>query len=207
VSLTNSQKESIAANQASLPALEKTAGQFNSFNIDQLTSMLNQVIPGFSDTSKKMSGDITSMLSGKLPGDVTANIENSSAANALMGGYSGSPFQGESLMKDMGVTSLSVMQQGMSTEESWTGLMDKIFSPGISDVTSMFITPQQMFQDTLANQEHQWNRDWLNNQVTWSGSLGKLAGDEINQDSQELDSLAMSVAGKFLGGMAGGAAG
>ena len=52
VTLGASQSAAISANTAALPGAENLATQTNAFNQQQITSMLNSVIPGFSQIGR-----------------------------------------------------------------------------------------------------------------------------------------------------------
>ena len=165
VDLGQSQKKSIAANQAALPAAETLTATANAFSQSQISQMLNQQIPGFSQDQAQIGSNISSELQGKLPGDVVQAVQSSAAAQSLAGGYGSSGMFGNLLAKDLGLTSLQLMGQGQSAAESWSSTVDKLFQPGQIDVSSMFITPQQQFQSDTTNAENQWNQQWLSNQV------------------------------------------
>jgi hypothetical protein len=205
INLNQMQTSAIGANQASLPALENLATGVNTFNQQQLTELFNNIMPGFSNMSSKVMENISNELSGKLPSDVAGNIQSSAAAQALTGGFGGSGLAGNMTAKDLGISSLQLMGQGQSSLESWTSMIDKMFMPGQFNISSMFVNPQQEFEDTMANQTKQWDTDWLKNQIAWSGSFGKLMGDEINTDSAQFNSMASSLVGKVGGSMLGGA--
>jgi hypothetical protein len=159
--LTGSQSQAIASNQAALPAAEALASGVTSFNTQQLTSLLNQQMPGFSANSNQIQQNISSELQGKLPTDVLQNIQSSDAAQALTGGFGGSGLSGNMTAKDLGLTSLQLMSQGQSAEQSWSSQIDSMFAPGMGNVSSMFISPEQQFS---ANQDT-WNAQWLANQT------------------------------------------
>ena len=207
INLDQQQTNAIAANQASLPSLEGMASNINLFNQGQLTQLFNNVMPGWSNMSQTATGNIASELQGKVPTDVSNAIQSSDAAQALTGGFGGSGLSGNKTARDLGLTSLNLIQQGQSSLQSWTSMIDQMFTPGQFNVSSMFVTPQQEFQDTFANQESKWNVDWLKNQVNWSGSFGELLGNEINTTSQQFNGLMSSIVSKYAGSMAGGMGG
>ena len=209
LSLSGSQTGAIGANAASLPGIESLATGVDTFNENQLMQLLNSIMPGWSGAAGQAGQNITSELEGKVPADVQNMLQSSEAAKALAGGmgFGAGTLGGSDVAKSLGLTSLGLMNQGMSSLESWTGMIDRMFAPGQFNVSSMFISPQQEFEDTMANQEKQWDVNWLKSQTDWSGSAGKLLGDEINQSSQQFNSLISSIVSKYAGSMMGGMGG
>ena len=165
ISLDQQQKQSVAANQSALPGLESLAGGVDVFNQQQLTSLMNTILPGWSDSATKASKNISSELSGEIPTDVSQALQSSDAAKSLTGGFGGSGLAGNLTARDLGITSLDLMGKGLSSMESWSSMIDQMFAPGEFNVSSMFISPQQEFQDTFENQEMAWGQQWLSSQV------------------------------------------
>lgn len=165
VSLAGEQQASIAANQAALPGAEALASSTNAFNQQQLTQMLNTMIPGFSNQSAQLSKNTSAMLSGEIPADVSEAISQSGAARSLGGGYAGSGMGRDLVARDLGLTSLNLMQQGQNSLESWTGEMAKIAEPGQFSVQSAFITPEQEYQATNEQNQEQFQRNWMQSQI------------------------------------------
>lgn len=179
ISAGGSAAEAIAANTANLPGAENLASQYNLFNQQQLSQLLNTVIPGYSDISSKASGIISDELSGKLPSDVMASIESSDAAKATAGGFGGSGLAANLTARDLGLTSLNLTQQGLSSAEGWISMMDRMFSPGQFNASSMFISPATQIGVNTTNTENQWGVQWLQNQINAMPDPGMaaIAGD------------------------------
>lgn len=203
IDLGEQQTKAIQENQNSLPALENLASNTNSFNMEQLQSMLKSIIPGYDAITAGVSKDITSMVSGEIPADVSNAVQNSAAARALTGGFGGSGISGNLTARDLGLTSLDIMGKGISSAESWLSTVSNIASPQMFNMTSMFVTPQQQFQDTMENQTQQFQRDYVSNLNDYQHSLGVYAANDI----QDSFSTAMSLVGSFMGGMGGGSGG
>jgi hypothetical protein len=197
ISLPQQQAAAIAANQASLPAAEALVSSTNQFSQSQVQKMLEAAIPGYSSMSATASSDIESFLKGEIPSDVTAQIEESTAAAALGGGYGGSGAATNLTARSLGLTSLDIMNRGLTSAQNWMTTMNSIFAPSELNVSSMFISPQQMFQDTFQNQEAAWNVQWLKNQIAampdpLMEAVGQLVGGIA-------DTAVATVAG-YIGG-------
>lgn len=210
VDLGQSQTKAISQNAASLPALESLASNFNKFSLDQLTQALNTMIPGYDAMTKGAGGDINSLLKGELPTDVSAAVQNSDAAKALTGGFGGSGMAGDLVARDLGLTSLDLVGKGLSAAQSWIATMGNLTRPAMLDMSSMFVTPQQQFEDTMANQSMQFQRDYVSNMNDWQHSFKYLLGKDVQGTANTLLSMyggMMMGGGGGMGKMMGGGSG
>lgn len=188
INLADEQQKAIKANLDALPNAESLASSTNAFNEEQILKMLQSAIPNYDQLSKSASNDLISLIKGELPQGVSDQVQNSAAARALGSGYAGSGMSRNLVARDLGLTSLQTIQQGLSSAEQWIRNMDALFAPGMLNVTSMFVSPQQMFSDTMANQENKWGVQWLKNQI------------KAMPDPQ------MEALGQFIGGIGDAAA-
>lgn len=160
--LSDQQQAAITANQAALPGAESLVGQSNLFTRDQL----NQMIPGLAELSGGAAiSDIESLLKGEIPTDVSQAVESATAARSIGGGYGGSGMGRNLTARDLGLTSLDLTQRGLSSAENWMRTMTSIYAPSMLNVSSMFVTPQQMYQTTNEQNVQQFQRNWLSNQI------------------------------------------
>ena len=198
VNLDEQQTKAITANQASLPGIENLATGVDTFNEQQLTDLLNKVMPGWSGNVDQAQTNISQELQGKVPTDVSNELQSNSAAKALTGGmgFGAGTLGGAGFAKSLGLTSLSLMGQGESSLESWTSMVDKMYAPGQLNVSSMFISPQDEFTSTMQNQEMQWSRDWLQSQED------AMPDPVMSGIFQELDPI--KLIGGLLHGQSGG---
>ena len=165
VSLAQQQGAAIGANQAALPGAEALASETNQFNQQQVNEMLGQLFPGMSGVANTISQNIASEASGKLPDDVQAAVERSGAAKSLGMGVAGSGTGADMTARDLGLTSLQLTGQGLSSAESWINEADKVYSPGEMNVQSMFVSPEQMYQATNQQDTQQFQRSMMQNEI------------------------------------------
>lgn len=201
--LAAEQGKAITENINALPQAESLANSTNQFNINQIQSMLAQVIPGYASMTAGVSKNINDELSGKIPQDVSQQIQSSAASRAIGGGFAGSGMHGNLVARDLGLTSLNLTQQGINSAQSWLTTMNNINSPGMFNMASMFVTPAQQAAVTTANNAGQFQRDYASNMNDWQHSLGFAAG----QDVMDTGSTVMSLLSSFMGGMGGGKGG
>ena len=165
VDLPAEQQKAIGANLAALPGAEKLTSQANTFNREQILAMLRNVVPGYDKITSATSGNIESLLAGEIPADVSAAVQNSAAARSLGKGTAGSGMGRNLVARDLGLTSLDMTQKGISAAENWLKLSDQMFSPGMLNVSSMFITPQQAYSAANEQNVQQFQRGWMSEQV------------------------------------------
>lgn len=195
------QSKAISENLASLPGAENLASQTNQFNINQIQSMLRQVIPGYDSMVGGATKNIEDELSGRIPADVSAAVQTSDAARALSGGFAGSGMHGNLVARDLGLTSLDLTQRGISSAQSWIQSMNSINAPAMFNLSSMFVSPAQQASVTQANNMGQFQRDYVSNLNDWQHSLGVAAAQDLNDSMGTI----MSLIGSFTGGSLGGA--
>lgn len=219
INLGTEQQKAIAANQAALPSAEKLVGAANQFSQSQINQMLEQAIPGYSSIAKTISGNIASEVSGQIPTDVQQQVENLTAGQALAGGYAGSGAHGALVARDLGLTSLDLTQQGLSSMEGWTRTAASLYEPSMINVSSMFITPMQEYQTTNEQNVQQFQRQWMANQIAaqpamWAQDLKEAVQTALSMYSGTPHESAGSyplqgggVGGGNWGGMSGYSAG
>ena len=131
LNLGTEQGTAIQNNTQNLPGAENLVGKANQFSIDQINQMLEQAVPGYSGMVKTLTGTINSELHGQIPTDVSQQVQNSAAARAMGGGYGGSGAHGDLVARDLGLTSLNLTQQGLSSMESWTKTAASLYEPSM----------------------------------------------------------------------------
>lgn len=165
LNLGSEQGAAIANNQQNLQSAEQLTANANAFSQQQIQQMLNNAIPGFSQLTGNVQSTINSEIAGELPADVQQRIQSSTAANAFAGGYAGSDLARNLTARDLGITSLNLTQQGLSSAQSWIQQMNNLFSPGMLNVSGMFVTPGQQAAFDVQQQQQQFQQQWMQNQI------------------------------------------
>jgi len=196
------QTKAIAGNQASLAGVEQLASGVNTFNQQQIDQMLSSAIPGFQGLKSDVSGSIDSMVKGQIPGDVSASIMRTDAARGMgLGVGGGGTSMGRNLVaRDLGLTSLDLTQKGIDSAQSWMKTVASIEQPGMFNVSSMFLTPEQTMQQDTGERNAKFQHDWNSNMIDWQTSPGYLAGQDIQSTVDSVVSMAGSAAGASGGG-------
>lgn len=204
------QAKAVAGNVAQIPALEKLAGSFTQFNQGQIEQMLQASIPGYTSIKSDVTGNIEAMLKGEIPADVQQQIQRQEAATAVAGGFGGTGMQSARTARDLGLTSLQLTQQGLSSAESWINRMNSLYAPGVvspMQFSNMFLSPAQQISAKTEERNAQFQHDWAKNILDWQSSLGYLAGQDMAQTSGQFNQAMGSVVGEVGGAAAGSAVG
>ena len=196
ITTQGSQSAAIQNNLGALPQIEQLATGVDAFNQQQITQLLNNIMPGWAGMVSQAGKNVSSELTGQVPSDVQEALQTSAAARALTGGtgFGTGTIGGNNFVKSLGLTSLDLMGRGESSLESWSAIIDKIFAPGMFDVSSMFITPQQEFQNALQNE------------LAATGQANRIASAAASADPA-YGGVAMVGAGLLAGIGSGGAGG
>lgn len=204
ISLATEQGKAVAANTAALPALTELGRDVNSYNQSERDRMLELAMPGYNSLLSKQRGIIESQLRGEIPEDVQRQIRRETAYGALKGGFGGSEMGRNLTARDLGLTSLNLTNNAIDSASRWMANTANLKMPGQFDVTSMFVTPQQMFAATFQNQMQKFERD------TYAAKIAAAPAPWAAHMGAALDSIAdtaLSMVSGMGGGMMGGGGG
>lgn len=186
VNAARESSKAIATNVANFGDISKLAGNVNAFNQSQLDAMMEHALPGY----KSMVGDITSNISGflkgEVPRDVSEAIGRNGAWQSMSGGYGGSGMARNLVARDLGMTSLDLMEKGVDAGSRWLATARQSLVAPQFDPSSMFLTPEQQIQTKMFNTAGKFQRDWLSEQV-------KRDNDPFNQISQSAQQTESSL--------------
>lgn len=103
---------SIAEAARYAPETQALESKRNTFNRAELDRLLEASIPGYATAQKQRTGNAMALMRGELPPDVEAAVRRSSAGRALEGGFGGSAAGRNLVARDLGRTSLDLMNLG-----------------------------------------------------------------------------------------------
>lgn len=166
VNLTAEQGKAIAGNVSNFPDIAHLGDLYS----DQELSQLEKILPGYGArlsagqaTTDALFSQAQPLLHGEIPQDVQDAVQRSSAYQSLSGGYAGSPMSKALTARDLGLTSLNLMNQGASLAGQGVNSMqawDSLARRDMLDPGSMFVTPAQegantQTQNLLSQQQRQ----------------------------------------------------
>lgn len=126
-----------------------------------MTGLFNNLIPNFSSMLKAGGAatgteisDAQSELEGNLPAGVAAAVQRASAQQNLGSGLLGSPMGGANAARNLGLTSLDMINRGAgllgeagNAAQRWAGIAQGTMLPA----NNFLVTPQEQFQATTQN--------------------------------------------------------
>lgn len=162
LSLPEEQQKAIKANVAAAPG----ASELAFLSQEQITKMMELAAPGFGQVGGQVMKNALSLLRGEIPLDVSQEVKRQGAGRALTGGFAGTDAANNLVARDLGLTSLGLTREGLSSAESWISKMEQLYSPSQALFTGMFITPQQQFAAATQERNLQYQQDWLAEQIS-----------------------------------------
>ncbi len=194
--LAKEQQGAIDANKAALPGAQGLASSINQFNQDEWLKAIKFAFPDFDSARDQVQQNIGSQLRGEIPIGDRNLLQIKDAAKAFSGGYSGSGQHGALVARDLGTTTLNVMNQGQNALQSW---LSTVKAPGQFDVSSMFITPGQKYQTTNEQNMQQFQRKYAASvndaNFSWGNTFGPLL------DTAAGGAMAFAGGGAGMGGL------
>ncbi len=194
--------KAIEANLSNLPQAQALAAAVNSGNNAQLLASLRAVIPNFDEITSQASSNIASQLKGEIPQDVANQIYRHSGSVGVANGTGGSEFGRNLTTRDLGLNSLSLMQQGFSNANQWLSTAKNNLTAPLFSPSSMFISPAEMITTTAANNAGTYNSQFLKNQLAAAQAPATIVGNGLEQFGASLGSMG-SLGGTGGGGTAG----
>lgn len=196
-------RDAANANLAALPAASELGSKVNAFNQAELDKAFADIFPGYKDAARKAGSNIEDLLTGKISAETSAEISRNAATRAVGRTGTFGPSDRALEARDFGITSEAMKASGLTALSGWlASAKGSLIAPKF-DVTSMFITPQQLYQQRNEQELQQFQRQNAANQVdayySWNSRLGR--------GLQNSASSIGSIAGGGMGGMMGGGGG
>lgn len=200
INTTTEQGAAVGGNISNFADISKLAGDTNTFNQDQLNKMLASAVPGYQNMLTGIGDRIGGMLNGEIPKDVSDAIGRSGAYRSLTGGFGGSGMARDLVARDLGITSLDIINKGIDAGTRWLATARQNAVAPQFDPSSMFISPAQRIATTEFNTTGKFQRDWMQNQLDSQYSLGTKFSNAMTDLGQGITGIATSAAGSLAGG-------
>lgn len=207
VDIGTEQETAIQENIELLPSLNAFALEFNKMSADQMLTQLERMLPGYGQLLSQGTQNIQSMLRGEVPTDVENQLERKAAERGVSLGYGGgSGFGQNQFLRNFGLTSLQLTQQGLNSAMQW--INQAAARTPVFNMASAFLPIEQRVALRAQENQFQFNRDWLKAKVKAIPSGGKAFAITALDEIQELAFSALSMyMGGAMGGMGGGGGG
>lgn len=178
----------ISKNQGAAEGIESRR---NEFNRAELRKMLGETIPGYEEGQAQRSQNALALMRGEIPADVADVIQRSAAARAVTGGYGGTPAGRNLVARDLGRTSLDLMNLG---QQQFAGILG---TTPRAEMANYMLTPSQIM--ALRSRER----------TEKMGAMGQaaMAKGATETWAKGLSDMGGALMGGGFGGMMGGMGG
>lgn len=105
------------------------ATKSNLANIGGIQDFLEHLLPGYKNITAQEGKNILSLLRGEIPKDVEESVGRTAAFKAFTGGYGGSPMSRALKARDLGRTSLDMMDRGGNAAQRWMKTTEDSVAP------------------------------------------------------------------------------
>lgn len=175
--------DAVRTNINLIPSLSELGTQ----STELYSRLMETAYPGITGLRGQGTQQIASFLRGEIPEDVRRQVQQAAAERSAASGTGGSPYSKALEARDLGLTSLGLIQGGLSAAERWIAqARSQTF-----DFSRMFYGPQ----DAQRQAEMEWQRQWLAAQVAAAPDPGARG---------QFDS-GMAILGMVLSAYGGGA--
>lgn len=174
---------------------QRRATQSNISNIGDIQAFLEKILPGYKDINEQEGQNILSLLRGEIPQDVQDSVSRTAAFKALQNGYGGSPMSRALKARDLGRTSIDLMEKGGNSAQRWQQRTQSAVAPFV------ITTPMQAEVTGRNNLYDQATKQFKFNV---EAAPDPAAAGQFNLQTA-LGATAMSFGmGSAMGGMSGG---
>lgn len=135
-----------------MSGVQDVAASVNQFQQGQRLEQLDRAVPGTVASFGKAQQQIDQMLSGTVPKDVQDRIQNNMAAQALGAGVAGSQMHGNRFARNLGLTSLDLINQGIGQLLNLTPVVAGTMTVNPMDITENIPNMTDLF-NALYTQE------------------------------------------------------
>ena len=134
--------KALGFNQDHIGAFTDMANQMSLSGTNTLLAQQQAADPSFTAKRDQASKNDLAMMNGEVPIDVQQTLSRASAFKGLNTGLGGASGAARNMRaRDLGLTSMNLMQQGDQSAQAWTSLINQDF------VRPAFVSPFQTMQN------------------------------------------------------------
>ena len=138
-----------------LPEAQQLTRNISEADADTQMAVLEKIAPGTAENIRLQTKNIQAGLRGELPEDVRNLITDRSAIQSQFGGYSGSQAAGYNELRNLGLTSLQVIDNASNQASQALAQYSSMVSP--TSVNNMFISPQQRYNIAVSERDKRYS--------------------------------------------------
>lgn len=194
---------SVAENLANLPKVAELAKRYNEMSAEQLTAAMEKMMPGYTALRDNTTASITSMSKGEVPKDVEELLARKAAERGITLGTSGSQFQSYDELRNLGLTSLDMINRGLDSAMRWIDSTAQ--RTPVYNMSSSFLPIEQRVNLRFQENQFKYQRDLLAAKVKaipwgWKAVVGNVS----NAVTDDLHHYGQMMAGFGASSMMGG---
>jgi len=200
VILGDEQIKAILADLKAFPQIEKLGSLWQNYmlaGIEHAVPGFGSILSGITGTTKEELKQAGDLMKGIIPEDVISSTFRGSAMQNLTSGLGGAPMGLANQARNLGLTSLDMINQGANllgnASQRW-GQLAGFGASTLMPIQSMLITPEQQAQQTLSNRliQRQIQQERFN------------VAAAPNPIAKGLSDIVMYLTGQYLGSLGGG---
>jgi len=181
--------------QEQLPEAQRITKDIGEADADTALAVLERIAPGTQQVIQQQVSNLQAGLRGELPADVRNLIIDRSAIQSQFGGYSGSQAAGYNQLRNLGLTSLDVIDR--ASNQAAQALQQYSSMVPRTSVSSMFMSPSDRIAFAQGERNQQFQRDM-------AAAQERAKADPVTKGMAQ---VAAKVAGSAIGAAVGGPAG
>ncbi len=193
------QMKSIQENLKAFPEISRLGSAYYDYMMGSMTKAIPQfanILKAGGETTAKMLSTAGEELAGIVPQDVQDQLRRSTAFTNLMAGTAGAPMGAANQARNLGLTSLDMIQKGAALQgeagnaaQRWAGLASGL----IMSPSGFMVTPEQQAKLTMQNNLYKQATQQLRYNVA-------AAPDPI---AKGLSDIVENLTAAYLGGKVG----
>lgn len=205
-------RATIQANRDNVKGAQRITNQINYFNQSQLQQAMNRNLPGYQGIINRALRNTRDWVRGEIPKDVQSLVRNAAATKANAFGLAPTSEAARAISaRDLGTTSLNLMQQGQNSLQSWIQTAKTYLTPAQTSVSDFFMNPAQYTNQIIAAANIAGQRGQIQmgaqNMATNQYLAGEAAAASADQQMYAAISEGLQSAATAYGGSAGGGGG
>lgn len=193
-------------NATNLENFQNMASTMNQGAVEDRLNMLQEVSPQWENQRDIADKSNMAMMKGEIPLDVQQQMARTNAYKSFNAGYGGSPSARQgTLARDLGITSLSLVQQGQNNAQNWLKTNQAIAMPnqvGAGDIMSAIGFDSGRAIGTMeTNANRQLQADQISKANEWNKLQGvqDIYGTKLETENALLSQQLTDAWGKFQG--------
>lgn len=161
-----------------IPKFNQILNRTNQTQNNQFQQQLLRTSPNLIQNVRRQGRNTSDFLRGRIPADVLAQVQRGTAEQSLFGGFGNSGMARNLTARDLGLTSLDLMQRGQEGLGFQLGATQSL-NPYRADVLNLLMTPQQLLATEIGQNQfgtNVYNQNRMNSASVANQRAQMIAG-------------------------------